>query len=1012
MPHPPLVASMPRRADYTYMWWADGFPGHTPSAPWVRVVQTGSYAMALATETLRIPHLGPLATGLGYADGAGADNAAWRELPAAELALTITVGGREYRCIRGAKWTQHAGPRLIESGRFLQRGDVTGLAFAAADGSPLNVEARFEAVAWPDRLALILAARPGLVPLAAGEDCFGRIGGGFGLTGKNQLEVPHAPDLEPPQFTLELWAFVPVDCATSTRAYPWLVGKNGNEWEEGNYGIMLQGGRPRAVLNIGGGRENMFTVDAPGNPPLHIDQWNHLAMSYDGDALRLYINGKPAGERPVGRVRVPGKGDLAFGRRPDNSGDGYHFRGAIDEVRFYDRALPAAEIEARVTAPETELPSTRAVREWSFRKDGQESASRPTESWQSAAMEVSLATATGIARQRWELPPNRVWTASDWQETALVWSPEATADPSVTVTAAELPAGADRAVEYDVARGWHRVNLDGIVPLEPAGNPENGNDSIERVKLVLTNPSAAEQIARLLFAKGSGGIRTRGGAPITGVSAILRDPDGNPTGIPVQLSKNWHGRPEGGVYAGQWFHGFSQVRLPPKATVALELNLVYAHWGGVASASHAQLCLIGWGSNQLWEESALGAWGESICYEPDQAQGKCAVLDVRPVMVRSMGRAAKWSWTHNVGGGDFFRLFDPAGERVYPGRMRTAYLRQCPVLTEVLYAGQLAGGRIEQRTTVSLARTDDIVRGIYRLRLDVKEAVDFSRFVLFQIGADSYSYTGECQMAVGNENGLEREWQTQWGGGTYKTAPLECAGRVPWISLHQAVSRAKGNVGAWANRGIVIRTWQARLGGQPAAPWAAEHGVGARGADTSTIDLVPPPGVTRLLPGDFVEATVEHVIMPQAAADYYGPNENLRAALARDGDTWRLIHREAVGNDRQVEAATGVVQGLFPAVRIRADGDRAAFAITGGLGYVPITLCGLRTYQAPRLELREPGGEWQAVDQSVHGKDFWQTDYLADSGTWEVTYSVPSDTANDQRICREYRFQMGEGTAE
>ena len=41
-----------------------------------------------------------------------------------------------------------------------QRADVTDLVFTAKDGTELSVDARFETVAWPDRLALILAARP------------------------------------------------------------------------------------------------------------------------------------------------------------------------------------------------------------------------------------------------------------------------------------------------------------------------------------------------------------------------------------------------------------------------------------------------------------------------------------------------------------------------------------------------------------------------------------------------------------------------------------------------------------------------------------------------------------------------------------------------------------------------------------------------------------------------------------------------------------------------------------
>ncbi len=140
---------------------------------------------------------------------------------------------------------------------------------------------------------------------------------------------------------------------------------------------------------------------------------------------------------------------------------------------------------------------------------------------------------------------------------------------------------------------------------------------------------------------------------------MLRDADGNPTGIPVQLSKNWHTKPEGGVYSGTWFHGFSQVRLPAGATVELELTLSYGHWGGVPAASHAQLSLIGWGSNQHWSQSAIGAWGESICYEPEQQQANCTITDVRPVMVTVGKDGPQWRWTGNVGGGDFFRCFDP-----------------------------------------------------------------------------------------------------------------------------------------------------------------------------------------------------------------------------------------------------------------------------------------------------------------------------------------------------------------
>jgi hypothetical protein len=296
---------------------------------------------------------------------------------------------------------------------------------------------------------------------------------------------------------------------------------------------------------------------------------------------------------------------------------------------------------------------------------------------------------------------------------------------------------------------------------------------------------------------------------------------------------------------------------------------------------------------------------------------------------------------------------------------------------------------------VSIGRTDDILRGVYHLRLDVRQPVDFTRFVIFQIGADTYSSTGERKMALGNEKGLVKEWDTQWGGDTYRTPPMECTGRVPWISLHEAEARRGQEVhGAWANRGIVIRAWSARLGGKPAGAWIAEHGLRAHGTETSTLDIVPPPGVARLESGDFVEVTLEHIVMPQFAADYYGPNEALRAALSQWQNTWRMIHREATGNDRHVEMKAGRLTGLYPAVSVDASGGSAEFTIAGGLGFVPVTFTGLA---APRnYELLLDG---EPFSQGVHSNAFWQTDYDATAGCWSRTYNLPVSDKERHTVC-------------
>ena len=96
-PKPSALALMPRVEDYTHMWWAEGFPAHSSAAPWRRVIQTGRYAIALDTDTLRIPHFGAVPRGVSYAEAARADNRAWQRLPPAELGLSITTDSKTYR---------------------------------------------------------------------------------------------------------------------------------------------------------------------------------------------------------------------------------------------------------------------------------------------------------------------------------------------------------------------------------------------------------------------------------------------------------------------------------------------------------------------------------------------------------------------------------------------------------------------------------------------------------------------------------------------------------------------------------------------------------------------------------------------------------------------------------------------------------------------------------------------------------------------------------------------------
>lgn len=89
-------------------------------------------------------------------------------------------------------------------------------------------------------------------------------------------------------------------------------------------------------------------------PAGDLDQWVHLAGTYDGAAWKLYRNGRliQTTQDPVGAVEV--EGDWTIGCH--QKGFDRCFGGDIDDVRIYQRALSADEVLQLTTAREAEAP--------------------------------------------------------------------------------------------------------------------------------------------------------------------------------------------------------------------------------------------------------------------------------------------------------------------------------------------------------------------------------------------------------------------------------------------------------------------------------------------------------------------------------------------------------------------------------------------------------------------------------------------------------------------------------
>lgn len=1195
-----VLELIPSSEEFTLMYWAHGFPTIHTSAPWHRVILSNTYALVMDTETNSIIHLGRIQNQLLYQEAKHQDlYPIWSLLPNASLDLYILIDGVKFRCVSAGEFSKFEGPRIIDSGKWVQRADSTNLRFeSVSDGRILNIEARFEILAWPKVFSFILQARPGLQQLQEGYGTFGRVGAGFGLINSKNYEITATVLNEFYNFTVEFWAFIPSDFTVATSFYPWLLCKGANEYADGNYGVYILNGKTvRGVINIGTGASNMYTVQK--SDILIFKRWNHFALSYDGQTLALSVNGNLVGQSNVGKVRnLKFNSPVYIGRRGDGYQDGYRFKGAIDEIKFYNKALTPEEIGSRYANPLLndcseirpsevygfnngsgmglgkiqggfgldknsiyEIPhttsfeiSTFSIEFWTYVLNRTENL-EPNEqimlssklninddgfigistdasghvwgkvnigggseglysiksftpvfsfcswnhivfqyndSWMEIYVNGVIAGSSyiGIPRtvygnmplifsckgfssplvacygfldevrlyssslsvdqisERYTHPEIEIDSGLKFKETFGVSNqvliperyhfPEGTMgiefstdssefldskneirisdwswnyaevhlgidaltglnisslDPQISINAVELNNNRILTTLYNQSRAQFEIDVNNLDPILPDNTIDAySNDAYEKVGLYLYNPSNRAEDFRIMFEKqqksNTRPIALRLGFPITGISAVIRDDQGNSVGIPIQLSKNWHGNSLAGFYNGQWFHGYTKIVLPANSQIFLELWIIYGNWGGIPKASHAQLSLIGWGTNQLWEQSAIGSWGESITYESDQILAQSAVLDIRPLLVNGMTNNDRYSWTHNVGGADWLRIFGTDQVRLRPYSVVTKFLKYGPCLTQAVFSG-LIGTGINYSVSRSISSSDDFVRGTFKIRMDVSSLVEFSRFVIFQIGTDSYCYTAEKKMAYGNiEAGLIEEWNTTWGGETYHHHVL-VSGEMPWISLHDA--EPQKFPGAWANRGIILRSWKANIGGFEVYPLFAERGTTVKSLQTSLIDLILPFNITHLAPGDFIEATIQMNTFPQFESEYYGPNVDFQKAMNSSQNTWKPLFREASKNRRIVNMLVGELVSVFPSIEIKTFSGLASFMITHSISYIPITFTNLPIHDGFVLYLNNA-----SVDQSVHGKDFWQTDFDYIERTWSITYNIfiPEEISN------------------
>lgn len=177
----------------------------------------------------------------------------------------------------------------------------------------------------------------------------GRFGQSAYFDGQNDymdFTGAHALMPEPP-FTISLWYK-----GEATSRAPLLA----SGFDYGNrLGFRIEGfersSRPRPRWRMGDGSRG-WTVYGQNITP---DIWHHLAVSYDGSDARLYVDGVFVSNRTIREITYDLSNGICIGA--DLRG-GYFYRGQIDELQVYERALAANEVSHLAYAsPTLQVPA-------------------------------------------------------------------------------------------------------------------------------------------------------------------------------------------------------------------------------------------------------------------------------------------------------------------------------------------------------------------------------------------------------------------------------------------------------------------------------------------------------------------------------------------------------------------------------------------------------------------------------------------------------------------------------
>jgi hypothetical protein len=170
----------------------------------------------------------------------------------------------------------------------------------------------------------------------------GRFGPALSLDGVDDLvTIPDAPSLDlTTGMTLEAWVN-----PTALSGWRTIMMKEINAGLA--YALYANDNAPKPAAYVRLTNQSQSS-GVGGMSQVPLNTWTHIAVTFDGGTERLFINGAEVSTVAASGSIIQSSNSLRIG---GNGVWGEYFAGLIDEVRVYDRALTATEIQADMATP-------------------------------------------------------------------------------------------------------------------------------------------------------------------------------------------------------------------------------------------------------------------------------------------------------------------------------------------------------------------------------------------------------------------------------------------------------------------------------------------------------------------------------------------------------------------------------------------------------------------------------------------------------------------------------------